>query len=50
LTVFAGTLNGGLFASTDAGETWTFYSQQDAQVWGLAVGKTKKVEKEDKER
>jgi photosystem II stability/assembly factor-like uncharacterized protein len=37
-TVFAGTLNGGLFRSTDRGETWRFNSQEDAQVWGIAVG------------
>ena len=36
-TVFAGTLNGGLFKSTDGGETWRFNSQEDAQVWGISV-------------
>ena len=37
--VFAGTLNGGLFQSTDQGETWTFNSQPEAQVWGLSIAK-----------
>jgi photosystem II stability/assembly factor-like uncharacterized protein len=36
-TLFAGTLNGGLFRSTDGGAHWIFDSQEDAQVWGLAV-------------
>jgi photosystem II stability/assembly factor-like uncharacterized protein len=34
--VLAGTLNGGLFRSTDAGTSWKFDSQEDAQVWGLS--------------
>jgi hypothetical protein len=35
--VLAGTLNGGLFKSTDSGEHWIFNSQEEAQVWGLWV-------------
>jgi hypothetical protein len=35
--LFAGTLNGGLFKSTDGGEHWQFNSQEEAQVWGLWV-------------
>ncbi len=37
-TIFAGSLNGGLFQSTDGGAHWSFNSQEEAQVWGLAVG------------
>ena len=35
--VFAGTLNRGLFRSTDAGETWHYCCKDDSQIWGLSV-------------
>ena len=38
--VYAGTLNGGLFRSEDGGKTWIWSSQEDAQVWGLSLGRT----------
>jgi hypothetical protein len=33
--LFAGSLNGGLFKSSDGGDHWAFNSQEEAQVWGL---------------
>jgi hypothetical protein len=39
-TVLAGTLNGGLYVSNDAGATWQFSCQEDAQVWGLSCSGT----------
>jgi photosystem II stability/assembly factor-like uncharacterized protein len=37
-TILPGSLNGGLFQSTDGGAHWMFNSQEEGQVWGLAVG------------